>query len=607
MLHLDFLLPPPPKGFTEPELHSGIAKTVQRPIEPAGRAFVDRIRRHKHKRTLEEDYEMYEALREAAGEDQNDEEDEPETPQLLRSRPEDWKDQDHYAVLGLSKKRWRATEDDIKRAYRRKVLKHHPDKKAAEGGTDAFFKCIQKAWDIMSNPKKRRQWDSIDPEISDSVPKATLQGDFFKIYTPVFERESRFSKIVPVPVLGNLETPRDQVESFYSFWFNFESWRSFEMHDEEDADGADSRDEKRWIEKKNKNQRQKMKKEDNARLTKLVDQAFSLDPRIKQFKQQDKAAKEAKKREKELASKAGEIEAQKKAEEERKIREQQEAEEKAKRDEEKKNKEAHKNAVRKEKKTIKRLLRDHNNFLPEGTSVEILTQHLARVDALFEAYDLQQLSEWRQNLEAVQEQGAEALLLVFEEEYLNLEENKPAAEKKTEQTKKEVKQVEAKQWNPQETNLLIKAVKLYPGGTVGRWDRIADYLSEHGGSSFTAKECIAKSKDLQTIAAPQRQALQEKPKVQAKVEITEQTSERIQPKKDEAPKPTMLVPEKSDWTLEQQLALEAGLRQFTAAMFSKNPAERWEKIAEVVPGKDKKDVKTRVKVLADLVKKKGKK
>lgn len=54
--------------------------------------------------------------------------------------------QDHYAVLGLSKYRYKATDEQIKKAHRKKVLKHHPDKKAAVGAVDddSFFKCIQK-------------------------------------------------------------------------------------------------------------------------------------------------------------------------------------------------------------------------------------------------------------------------------------------------------------------------------------------------------------------------------------------------------------------------------------------------------------------------------
>ena len=59
----------------------------------------------------------------------------------------DFQDQDHYAVLGLSKYRYKATDEQIKKAHRKKALKHHPDKKAGSTGDendDSFFKCIQK-------------------------------------------------------------------------------------------------------------------------------------------------------------------------------------------------------------------------------------------------------------------------------------------------------------------------------------------------------------------------------------------------------------------------------------------------------------------------------
>jgi len=65
---------------------------------------------------------------------------------LLQSDPKKWKELDQYAVLGLSHLRYLASEDQIKIAHRKKVLKHHPDKKANSGDSndDAFFKCIQK-------------------------------------------------------------------------------------------------------------------------------------------------------------------------------------------------------------------------------------------------------------------------------------------------------------------------------------------------------------------------------------------------------------------------------------------------------------------------------
>lgn len=199
------------------------------------------------------------------------------------------------------------------------MLKHHPDKKASsdtkqqEASTvlginlntndDAFFKCIQKAHEVLTNPEKRRQYDSVDhqflDEIDDVPTAASLKGKsdeaFIKAFAPVFERESRFSKTQPVPQLGALDASKEHVEGFYDFWYNFDSWRSFEWLDKEVNEGSDSRDDKRYTEKKNKTDRARRKKEDLARLRAIVDLACGLDPRIKRIKQEEKEARLAKK------------------------------------------------------------------------------------------------------------------------------------------------------------------------------------------------------------------------------------------------------------------------------------------------------------------------
>jgi DnaJ homolog subfamily C member 2 len=135
---------------------------------------------------------------------------------------------------------------------RKKVLKHHPDKKAGVAGEtndDAFFKCIQKAMEVLTHPERRRQFDSVDPyyeALEDEVPtekevKSAKDPNayFFKAFGPVFEREARFSKKQPVPLLGGYDATKEQVEGFYDFWYNFDSWRSFEYLDKEVNEGSD--------------------------------------------------------------------------------------------------------------------------------------------------------------------------------------------------------------------------------------------------------------------------------------------------------------------------------------------------------------------------------
>jgi DnaJ family protein C protein 2 len=182
----------------------------------------------------------------------------------------------------------------------------------------------------------------------------------------VFAREGRFSEKQPVPILGDENSSKEQVEAFYDFFYNLDSWRSFEWLDKEGAEGADSRDDKRYQEKKNRAQRTQLKKEDNARLRKLVDTALGLDPRIAKFKAEDKKRRNAKKDQKAAAEKAAAEEASRKAEEDRIAKENAEAEAKVASESAKKDKEAVKRALKKEKKTIKSLVKDNNYALPAG-------------------------------------------------------------------------------------------------------------------------------------------------------------------------------------------------------------------------------------------------
>ena len=70
---------------------------------------------------------------------------------------EDLKKKDYYKVLGLEDLKWRATEDQIRSAYRKLVLKYHPDKIAEPSEEDRqIFIHIQDAYDTLGNTEKRR-------------------------------------------------------------------------------------------------------------------------------------------------------------------------------------------------------------------------------------------------------------------------------------------------------------------------------------------------------------------------------------------------------------------------------------------------------------------
>lgn len=67
---------------------------------------------------------------------------------------------DYYEILGVTRE---ATEDDLKKSYRKLALKFHPDKNHAPGATEAF-KAIGNAYAVLSNPEKRKQYDQFGEE-----------------------------------------------------------------------------------------------------------------------------------------------------------------------------------------------------------------------------------------------------------------------------------------------------------------------------------------------------------------------------------------------------------------------------------------------------------
>jgi DnaJ-class molecular chaperone len=73
-----------------------------------------------------------------------------------------------YEKLGVSKE---ASKDDIKKAFRKLSLEHHPDK----GGDEEKFKEISNAYDVLSDDDKRKNYD-LTGSSSEQPPNHFQQG-----------------------------------------------------------------------------------------------------------------------------------------------------------------------------------------------------------------------------------------------------------------------------------------------------------------------------------------------------------------------------------------------------------------------------------------------
>jgi molecular chaperone DnaJ len=96
--------------------------------------------------------------------------------------------QDYYQTLGVNKQ---ATQAEIKKAYRKLAMKHHPDRNPGDKSAEEKFKEVQEAYDVIKDPEKRARYDQfghagVDPSMGGGHGRGGAQGFDFNDLGDIF-------------------------------------------------------------------------------------------------------------------------------------------------------------------------------------------------------------------------------------------------------------------------------------------------------------------------------------------------------------------------------------------------------------------------------------
>lgn len=122
---------------------------------------------------------------------------------------------DYYKILGVDKT---ATQDEIKKAYRKLAMKYHPDRNPGDKSAEEKFKEITEANEVLSDPEKRKKYDMLGANWKNYQHTGRGFDDFFSQFGgqrrnndgSAFEFASDFSDL-----FGNLGGFSDFFESFF--------------------------------------------------------------------------------------------------------------------------------------------------------------------------------------------------------------------------------------------------------------------------------------------------------------------------------------------------------------------------------------------------------
>ena len=311
--------------------------------------------------------------------------------------------------------------------------------------------------------------------------------------------------------IGDVNTPIEEVNRFYEYWTNFESWRDFTgIGAEHNPDEAQDRYQKRMYQQENEKLAKKLKKKEIERIINLVTRAMQFDPRIIADKEKKKLAKEAKLREKEEEKRLAELAAQQQLEAEAAAKENQKN---AKFDKEKQRKLESK--VRNTCKKLLRIFATRCNTIANNTSKNIGEYGMFSIDDIENVMLTQSTMDDLNNINDIL--GGEAV--VKDEGYIHSLSDEECNSIRTlikEQVNTCKNRMKAaatpnnaaavasaavstttagieRQWNRDELSALAKAIKKFPAGAANRWVSIAQELNtvlKPEAGAYTVDECL---------------------------------------------------------------------------------------------------------------------
>ena len=95
-------------------------------------------------------------------------------------------DKDFYEILGVAKN---ASDDEIKKSYRKLAMKHHPDRNQGNKESEKKFKEASAAYEILKDPQKRSAYDQYGHDAFRQGGPGSGQGfgDFGGGFSDIFE------------------------------------------------------------------------------------------------------------------------------------------------------------------------------------------------------------------------------------------------------------------------------------------------------------------------------------------------------------------------------------------------------------------------------------